>query len=168
MNSKVWMLKSVVATVALAAGVSGMARADDSSMNPFTGDSYAYFNGGNLPKTGNPVFDQAPSAWRQSHQEGLPDSYYMGLVTFGTVWKPAPILDMAPSSWRQAHPQGPSERDMQAAASEAPAWHAPDQSAPSALASTNTDTPRASPEPLRTRIARFFHVTPANQATSTN
>ena len=48
-----------------------MARADDSSMNPFTGDSYAYFNGSDLPRNGNPVFDKAASAWRQSNPNGL-------------------------------------------------------------------------------------------------
>ena len=35
----------VVATV-LALSASGVALANDSSTNPFTGDSYAYFNGG--------------------------------------------------------------------------------------------------------------------------
>jgi hypothetical protein len=30
-------------TAAIGVGVSGMARADDSSMNPFIGDSYAHF-----------------------------------------------------------------------------------------------------------------------------
>ena len=65
MNRKVSMLKSMVVAVALVAGVSGIARADDSSMNPFTGDSYAYFNGGNLGHTTNPpVFARGPSAWR--------------------------------------------------------------------------------------------------------
>ena len=50
MNSKVSIMKSMVVAVALVAGVSGIARADDSSMNPFTGDSYAYFNRGDLPQ----------------------------------------------------------------------------------------------------------------------
>jgi hypothetical protein len=70
MNSK--LMKSIVVTAALVAGVSGMARADDSSMNPFTGDSYAYFDGGHdLPQIGKPVFDTAPSSWRQTHPNGL-------------------------------------------------------------------------------------------------
>ena len=37
---------------ALALGVSGIALADDSSMNPFTGESFVYFNGGQ--NHGNP------------------------------------------------------------------------------------------------------------------
>jgi hypothetical protein len=41
----------VIAT-ALALGVSGIALADDSTMNPFTGESFVYFNGGQ--NRGNP------------------------------------------------------------------------------------------------------------------
>lgn len=48
MNSKFSVTKGIVVAAALVAGVSGVSRADDSSTNPFTGDSYAYFNGGNL------------------------------------------------------------------------------------------------------------------------
>src|SRR3979411_2154254 len=59
MNSKVSMMKSIVVAVALAAGVSGIARAGDSSISRFGGDSYAYFN--------NAVVDRAPSAWRQAN-----------------------------------------------------------------------------------------------------
>ena len=65
MNSKVSMMKSMVVAVALAAGVSGIARADDSSMSRFGGDSYAYFN--------NAVVDKAPSAWRQANPNGVPE-----------------------------------------------------------------------------------------------
>jgi hypothetical protein len=41
MNSKISMVKSLAVAVALAAGVSGSALANDSSLNPFTGDSFA-------------------------------------------------------------------------------------------------------------------------------
>ena len=44
MNSKFSIARRVALAAALAAGASGMARADDNSMNPFTGESYAYFN----------------------------------------------------------------------------------------------------------------------------
>ena len=47
--NKVSMMKSLVVAVVLAAGVSGIAHADDGSMGRF-GDSYAYFNGGGLPQ----------------------------------------------------------------------------------------------------------------------
>src|SRR6185437_888360 len=53
------MMKQLLLTAALAAGMSGAAIANrggdsgDSSMNPFTGDSYAYFHGGhNLGEQG--------------------------------------------------------------------------------------------------------------------
>ena len=55
----------------------------------------------------------------------------------------------------------------QALSSGAPAWHPPNQPATSAFASTNdaATTTSASREPLGARIARFFHVKPADQAT---
>ena len=141
MNSKVSMLKSVALTAALVAGVSGMARADDSSMNPFIGDSYADFNGGNLPKIDNPVYDKSPSAWRQSNPNGLSDRQLQSLVTFAPmVYKPASAFDDAPSVWRQSHPDGLSERELQAMSSEASGWHPSGKSATSARASTNDAT----------------------------
>src|SRR6266581_2041060 len=70
--------KQLVVATALALGASSVALADDSSMNPFTGDSYKYFNGSNLVAPGQfnrPVFSSAPAvpAWRQSHPHGLTD-----------------------------------------------------------------------------------------------
>ena len=134
MNSKFSIVKTIVVAAALAAGISAMARADDSSMNPFTGDSYAYFNGGNLPKIGNPVYDKSPSSWRQSNPNGLSESQFQALSSWG------------------------------------PAWHQPNQSATSALASTNdaTSMPSASREHFGAWIARFFHLTPADQVTPAN
>ena len=44
--------RQLVIATALALGLSGMALADDSSMNPFTGESFVYFNGGQ--NRGNP------------------------------------------------------------------------------------------------------------------
>jgi hypothetical protein len=64
MNRKSSMMKGIVIAAALAAAASGLARADDSSMNPFTGDSYAYFNGGKNFPDGKPVLDYGPSAYR--------------------------------------------------------------------------------------------------------
>jgi hypothetical protein len=76
----------------------------------------------------------------------------------------------ADPAWRQSHSNGLSEREFQALSSEGPAWHPLNQSATSALASTNdaTNTPSASREPFGARVARFFHATPANQATPAN
>ena len=167
MNSKISMMKSIVVAAALAAGVSGIARADGSSMNPFIGDSYADFNGGNLPQAGRPVFDQAPSAWRRSNPNGLSQLQLQALQSSRLTYKPAPVFDMAPSTWRQSHRDGLSEREFQAMSSAAPAGHQPDESATSSLASTNdaATSTSASREPLGARIARFFHATPRDQAT---
>jgi hypothetical protein len=46
------LTRQIVTATALALGVSGIALADNSSMTPFTGKSFAYFNGGQ--KRGNP------------------------------------------------------------------------------------------------------------------
>ena len=64
MKSKFSTLKSIVVAAALTAGVSGFAHADDSSMNMWTGDSYAYFNGGKDFPYGRPVLDNSPSTYR--------------------------------------------------------------------------------------------------------
>jgi hypothetical protein len=170
MNSKFSIVKQLVVAAALATGASGMARADDSSMNPFVGDSYADFHGGNLPQADRPVFHQAPSAWRRSNPNGLSELQLQALQSSRLTYKPAPLFDMAPSAWRQSHRDGLSERKFQAMSSATPAWHQPDESATSALASTNDAATRtsASREPLGARIARFFHVTPANQAMPAN
>lgn len=47
------MSTQLVVATALVLGVSSVALADDSSMNRFTGDSYAYFNGMNATTAGD-------------------------------------------------------------------------------------------------------------------
>jgi hypothetical protein len=131
MNRKLSMLKYMAVAAVLAAGVSGVARADDSSMNPFTGDSYAYFNGGNLGGIAKPVFDQAPLAWRQSHPGGLTDMDFAALHSVNIANRSrAPVLSDAPAdaSWRLAHPNGTTMNEFAAMGSEAiAARQAPDQ-----------------------------------------
>jgi hypothetical protein len=129
MNSKVSMMKSLVVAVVLAAGVSGLARADDGSMGRF-GDSYAYFNS-------QPI-NRSPSAYRQANPNGLSERQLEALSSeaLGNDFQ-RPTFDKTPSSWRQVHPNGLSEREFQALSSEAPAWHSSTPSPTSALASTN-------------------------------
>jgi len=129
MNSKVSMMKSLVVAVVLAAGVSGLARADDGSMGRF-GDSYAYFN--------SQVIDKSPSAWRQANPSGLSERQLEALSSeaLGNDFQ-RPTFDKAPSTWRQANPHGLSERQFQALSSEGAAWHSTIQSPTSAVASTN-------------------------------
>jgi hypothetical protein len=130
MNSKVSMIKSMVVAVALAAGVSGLARADDSSMSRFGGDSYAYFNNG--------VVDKAPSAWRQANPNGVSEQQIQALSSEAlTNDFQRPTFDKTASEWRQENPHGLSENQMQALSSEGPAWHSTPQSRTSALASSH-------------------------------
>ena len=130
MNSKVSMIKSMVVAVALAAGVSGLARADDSSMSRFGGDSYAYFNNG--------VVDKAPSAWRQANPNGVSEQQLQALSSEALANDfQRPTFDKTASEWRKENPHGLSEQQLQALSSEAPAWHSTPRSQSSALASTN-------------------------------
>ena len=133
MNSKFSMMKSIVVTAALVAGVSGIARADN-SMNPFGGDSYAYF------QMNKPVVNGASS----SRQSGLSERELQALSSESPVWQlpnqsatSAFASTNAPSSVRQSYPNGLSERDYQALSSESPVWQYPIQSQTSALASTD-------------------------------
>jgi len=127
--NKVSMVRSLVAALVLAAGVSGIARADDGGMGRFS-DSYAYFN--------SQTIDKAPSAWRASHPDGLSERQLQALSSESLASDFAkPAFDKAPSTFRQAYPNGLSERQLQALSSEAPAWHEPSRSVTSAVASTN-------------------------------
>jgi hypothetical protein len=142
MNSKLSMMKSIVVAAALAAGVSGLARADDSSMNPFTGDSYAYFNGGNLGHITNPsVFAKGPSPWRQSNPNGLTNRDLAALGSEETANRfnpPVVSTAVADASWRLSHPHGMTNAEFAALGSEEiAARQSPNRPAPSALASTN-------------------------------
>ena len=127
--NKVSMMKSLAVAIALAAGVSGIARADDGSMGRF-GDSYTYFNS-------QPV-DNARSAWRASHPNGLTEQQLQALSSeaLATDFE-KPTFDKAPSGWRMAHANGLSDRELQALSSEGAVWHPFNQSATPAVASTN-------------------------------
>jgi hypothetical protein len=119
------LMKKVVLGAALALGSAGVARADDSSMNPFIGDSYAYFNGYNRPANANPGFDNAPSAWRQANPNGLPERVLQSYSVWGEEWhlnKPSFTAVASDGTFRQSHPNGLTERELQALSSEAPAW----------------------------------------------
>jgi hypothetical protein len=123
------MMKSLGVAVMLAAGVSGIARADDGGMGRFS-DSYAYFN--------SQTIDKGPSAWRASNPNGLSERQLQALSSESLASDFAqPTFDKTPSTFRQAYPNGLSERQLQALSSEAPAWHQPTRSVTSAVASTN-------------------------------
>ena len=108
--------KLIVAAL-LAAGLTGIASADDSSIGRFGGDSSAYFD--------TETNDKSPSAWRQSNPNGQPLSWYQSNSALGMAWKPAPVLAKAPSdpTFKQTHPNGLTESELQALSSEGSAWH---------------------------------------------
>ena len=143
MSRKFSILKSMVVTVALVAGVSGIARADDSSMDPATGDSYAYFNGGNLGHITNPpVFAKGPSPWRQSHPNGLTEDQFAALGSEEIAARLNPtVISRAPAdpSWRVTHPNGMTGDEFAALGSEAIAARQslPEHGKATALASRN-------------------------------
>ncbi len=89
--NKVSMMKSLVVAVVLAAGVSGIAQADDGGMGRF-GDSYAYFNSseslaGDFAK---PTFDKAPSTFRIAYPNGLSERQLQALSSESFAWHSSP------------------------------------------------------------------------------
>ena len=133
--------KQLVVVTALALGASSAALADDSSMNPFTGDSYKYFNGGHtLGESGRfnrPVFSNAPAdpSWRQSHPNGLTERELRALssseLSAAAGQLDPPVFASAPAdpSWRLSHPNGMTERELHAFSSSTLArWQLPNGS----------------------------------------
>jgi hypothetical protein len=156
--------KQLAVAMALALGTSGVALADDSSMNPFTGDSYKYFNGANLGQPGQfnrPVFSAAPAvpAWHQSHPNGLTDRELAALssseLSASAERIDPPVFARAPAdpTWRQTHPNGLTDRELAALSSSSlAAWQSPNVSEnfQSNVAETDKET-------FSARLARFFH-----------
>ena len=145
----------LLAALAASATVTGVARADDSSMNPFTGESYAAFSGGvNRPTIANPQFDNAPSAWRDANPGGVSERVLQSYSAPGEAWHmTAPTY--APSSlavqeFDRAHPNGLDQRELQALSSEAAAWQID-------TGSEARTTMGQSAMPLSERLAAFFH-----------
>ncbi|HEX8012646.1 MAG TPA: hypothetical protein VF814_17200 [Casimicrobiaceae bacterium] len=159
------VMKRIVLAAALAVGATGIAHADDSSMNPFIGDSYAAFNGGyNRPAISNPSFDKAPSAWRQANPNGLSERVLQSYSAPGEAWRiNQPVLTAAAGDpgFGQTHPNGLTEREYQALSSEAPAWQFSGEPG-GALASEN-QAPVAQ-APLGARLAALFHRNSASAA----
>ena len=90
--------KQLMVAAALALGASGVALADDSSMSLFHGDSYAYFNGGQVFPNGKPVLDYAPSTYRPTPPQDP--------LTFQQQHFPFKLaVDNAPSTYRATPPK---------------------------------------------------------------
>jgi hypothetical protein len=170
--------KQLIVATALALGASSVALADDSSMNPITGDSYRYFSGYNLGEPGQfnrPVFSKAPAdpSWRQSHPNGLTEPDLQALsssgLTASTSQLTPPVLASAAEdpSWRQSHPNGLPERDLEALSSSTLArWQPPNGSENMASATTAQANVAQTPskETFSARLARFFRPESGAQA----
>jgi hypothetical protein len=159
------LMKSVVVAGVLGLGASGVASADDSSMNPFQGESYRDFNGGNdRSQSANPTFDQAPSEWQRTHPEGVPERVFQSYSAWGTAWKDPPVFAAAPSdpSFQQTHPNGMSEREYQALSSEAPAWRLDNPAAAATVAAEQQAPAAQTRESFGQRLAHFFHASPTS------
>jgi hypothetical protein len=129
MSRKTFSLsKQLAVAAALALGASSVALADDSSMNPFTGDSYRYFNGGHNrgdPGFKGPVSSAAPAdpSWRQTHPNGLTERELQALGSSDlspfVSQLNSPVFASAPAdpSWRQTHPNGMTEQELMALSS---------------------------------------------------
>jgi len=176
MSRKAYSLsKQLIAATALALGTSSVALADDSSMNPFTGDSYKYFNGsynrGDPGHFNGPVFSKVPvgPSWRQSHPNGLTERELQALSSsdlsaFAPQLSP-PVLASAPadSSWRQSHPNGLTERELIALSSSSVSrWRLPSGSGYTASPDQANVAQNPSKETFSARLARFFR--PGTQA----
>ncbi|HEV2976593.1 MAG TPA: hypothetical protein VG425_03315 [Casimicrobiaceae bacterium] len=152
---------------ALALGASSVALADDSSMNPFIGDSYRYFNGRNVGDPGQPdrpALATAPAdpSWRQAHPQGLPERDLQALSSSGLsaaaeqLDRPLVASALADASSRQHLNLG--EREMQALSSSTLArWQVANGSESTAAATGDEARVAQSPdrEAFPARLARF-------------
>ena len=112
MSSNFSMMKSIVITAALVAGVSGIARADVRSS--FHEDQ--------------PVVESSASAWRESHPRGLSFREYQSMSSESPAFNGGVVAGQTPvspsaSSWNQGPRQGLTESELQADSSESPAFH---------------------------------------------
>ena len=171
------LTKQMLIATALALGVSSVALADDSSMNPFTGDSYKYFNGGhNRGDPGHftgPVFSNVPAdpSWCQSHPNGLTERELQALSSsdlsaFASQLN-RPVFASAPAdpSWRQSHPNGLTERELLALSSSSVSrWRLPNGSGYVESGDQANVAQNPSKETFSARLARFFHPESGAQA----
>ena len=145
---------------ALVAAGAGVAHADDSSLSPFIGDSYAAFNGADRPAIANPRFDNAPSAWRREHPDGLSERALQAYSSSAEAWNHnPPTYSAAPAvaAFRETHPNGLTEHELQALSSEASPWQLRAEPQGASVGAPSSTLARASSEPLGERIAGLFH-----------
>ncbi len=170
--------KQLILVTALALGASGVSRADDSSMNPFIGDSYKYFNGGhNLGQPGpadRPAVGFAPAdpAWRQGHPNGLSLRDLQAMSSSGLSAAAeqfdAVVVASAIADRSRARPIHWSEREMQALSSSPLArWQASREAEGALAASAASEVKLAQysdSQAFTARVVRLFRRDSAAEA----
>jgi hypothetical protein len=137
------LTKSFVVAAALAAGVSGLAYADEGGAvyGPSETQLQAAASEGPAWHPPQSVYDESPSAWRQSNPDGLSmrEMQSMWGTWAGQFRLSQPVFSSASAgdSFKQSHPNGLSAREFQAMSSDAPAWQLPTRPLTSPLALTN-------------------------------
>ena len=161
------LMKKLVLAAVLAAGISGVAFADDSSMNPFTGESYKAFNSGDPSQSARA--DNEAAAWRQANPGGIAEGELQSYSAWGLAWKPTPVFASGPTdpTFRATHPKGLTESELQALSTDSVAWQsragATMVSPPGTVAAAqeqDTAPQSASTESFAHRLAHFFQVAP--------
>jgi hypothetical protein len=167
--------KQLVVATTLALGTSGIALADDSSMNPFIGDSYKYFTGGhNAGDPGQfnpPGFGNTPAdpSWRQNHPAGLTERDLQalsssGLSAFASQRNPQVAASaLADPLWRQRQLNGLTEALSTSTLSR---WQLASGSENTATASIDQANVAQKPskETFSVRLARLLHPDSGTQA----
>ena len=150
---------TVMAAMAIAA--SGAALADDSSMSLWTGDSYAYFNGGRNFPFSSPVSDKRPSTFRITGLHGLSAAEYQALTSDALPWPPSNAADpatiasmAAAKEWRHEHPHGLPTNVFEALSADGRPWPSANSGPASAMALA--DTAGDPTNPMGTRVIAAF------------
>jgi len=136
------LTKRLVVAAALAAGVSGMANADEGgAYGPSEAQLQASSSEGPAWHPQQSTYDQSDSPWRQNNPDGLSVREMQSL--WGTwagqfrMTQPTFANASADPSFKQSHPNGLTASEYQAMSSDAPAWQMPIRSANGPLASAN-------------------------------
>jgi len=165
MSCKRYSVSGLTAIAAFAIAASGSALADDSSMSLWTGDSYAYFNGGRNFPFGSPVLDKRPSTFRTTDPHGLSPAEYQARSSDGRPWPapnsadPATIASMAAAKdWRHDHPHGLPNSVYEALSADGRPWPSANSGPVSAVASADAaeDTTNETGMRFIAAFSKFF------------
>jgi hypothetical protein len=135
------LAKGLVMAAALAAGVSGIAYADEGSASNGSSEAQLQAQSSDAPAwhSQQPAYDESQSSWRQNNPDGLSvrEMQSMWGTWAGQFKLTQPTIGTASAdpSFKQSHPNGLTSREYQAMSSDA--WQMPAQSTTGPLASAN-------------------------------